>query len=152
MKRRRDPLARCDSGAAALEFALVAPAFLALLVGSVELGRLLWTWQALQESAGAGARCMALAQGATPHGPCTSGGSYSSSTTQTYAEGIANQWGVTLASGDITPTASASCGSAGNTFAQLSISKSFPVVSPIAVFFPSGGVPLSASACYPQNP
>ncbi|MGH7059321.1 MAG: TadE/TadG family type IV pilus assembly protein [Stellaceae bacterium] len=143
-------LARARGGAAALEFALVAPAFLALLIGTIEFGRLLWTWQALQETAGAGARCMAIAQGTSPTGPCASGGTYSQSTTQSYVEGIAGQWGVALANGDITPTTNATCGGASG-FAQVSITKSFASVGPLAFFFPAAGVALTATACYPQN-
>jgi Flp pilus assembly protein TadG len=151
MRRHRlRTLGRSCGGVAALEFALVAPAFLALLIGSIELGRALWTWQALQETAGAGARCMAIAQGTSPTGPCASGGAYSQSTTQSYVEGIAGQWGVSLANGDITPTPNASCGGTSG-FAQVSITKTFVSVAPLAFFFPAGGVMLTASACYPQN-
>ncbi|HEY1261409.1 MAG TPA: TadE family protein [Stellaceae bacterium] len=143
-------LARASAGAAALEFALLAPVFIALLFGTVEFGRLLWTWQALQETAGAGARCVAIAQGTSPTGPCASGGAYSQSTAQSYVEGIAGQWGVALASGDITPTTNASCGGTSG-FAQVSITKSFVSMAPLAFFFPADGVSLTASACYPQN-
>jgi hypothetical protein len=45
-----------------VEFALVAPVFLAPLFGTLEFGRALWTQQALQQTAIAGARCMALPQ------------------------------------------------------------------------------------------
>lgn len=144
-------LARARGGTAALEFALVAPIFIALLFGTIEFARLLWTSQALQETAGAGARCMAIAQGTSPTGPCASGGAYSQSTTQSYVEGIAGQWGVSLANGDITPTTNASCGGTSG-FAQVSITKKFASVGPLAFFFPSGGPTLTASACYPQNP
>jgi Flp pilus assembly protein TadG len=73
-------------GTAAIEFALVAPAFLGLLFGTVEFGRLLWTEQALQETAIAGARCMAILQSA-----CTAGGRYySSANTTTYVQQVAS--------------------------------------------------------------
>lgn len=36
------------SGATALEFALVAPAALTLLLGTMEVGRLLWAWNTLE--------------------------------------------------------------------------------------------------------
>jgi len=95
-------LGQAQGGTSAIEFALVAPAFLALLFGTVEFGRLLWTEQALQETAIAGARCMAILQSG-----CTAGGRYySSSNTTSYVQQVASQWGVTLQSGDIqlTPT------------------------------------------------
>jgi Flp pilus assembly protein TadG len=141
---------RASDGAAALEFALLAPVFIALLFGTIEFGRLLWTWQALQETAGAGARCVAIAQGASPTGSCASGGAYSQSTAQSYVEGIAGQWGITLISSDITPTVNASCGGTAG-FAEVSITKTFVSMAPLAFFFPSAGVALTASACYPQN-
>jgi Flp pilus assembly protein TadG len=86
-------LADGESGSAAIEFALAAPLFLMLLFGTVEFGRLLWVKQALQEAAVAGARCMALAQGSILNGSCTSGGSYSSSQTQSYVQQVASGWG-----------------------------------------------------------
>ena len=95
-------LGQAQGGTSAIEFALVAPAFLALLLGTVEFGRLLWTEQALQETAIAGARCMAILQSG-----CTAGGRYySSSNTTSYVQQVASQWGVTLQTGDIqlTPT------------------------------------------------
>lgn len=51
-------------GSAVIEFAMVAPVFLMLVFGCIEFGRLLWTQQALQQTAIAGVRCMAIAQGA----------------------------------------------------------------------------------------
>jgi Flp pilus assembly protein TadG len=37
------------SGATALEFALLAPAALTLLLGTMEVGRLLWVWNTLEQ-------------------------------------------------------------------------------------------------------
>ena len=44
-------LARDGRGVAAVEFALLAPVFLALLLGAMETGRLLWTRSMLQFAA-----------------------------------------------------------------------------------------------------
>jgi TadE-like protein len=55
-------LGRSQNGATLVEFALVSPVFLAPLFGTLEFGRALWTQQALQQTAIAGARCMALPQ------------------------------------------------------------------------------------------
>jgi TadE-like protein len=96
-------LGRAQNGATLVEFALVAPVFLALLFGTLEFGRALWTQQALQETAIAGARCMALPQTscATSTGtPPTY--SYSSTMTTSYIQQVANQWGVSLPSANIT--------------------------------------------------
>ena len=62
----------CESGAAAIEFALVAPLFLALMFGVMEYARFVWTIEAVQETATAGARCIGL----TLNG-CSTGGTYS---------------------------------------------------------------------------
>lgn len=49
-------LARDRRGIAAVEFALLAPVFLGLLLGAVETGRLLWTRSVLQFAAEEAAR------------------------------------------------------------------------------------------------
>jgi Flp pilus assembly protein TadG len=45
-----------QSGAAAIEFALVMPLLCMLLFGAMEMGRLLWTWNAAVEATRLGAR------------------------------------------------------------------------------------------------
>jgi len=47
-------------GATAAEFALVIPIFLAMVFGSIELGRFMWVRSSLQTAAEAAARCSAL--------------------------------------------------------------------------------------------
>lgn len=49
-----------QSGAAAVEFALVAMVFMILLLGIVEMGRLLFTWNAAVEATRYGARVAAV--------------------------------------------------------------------------------------------
>jgi Flp pilus assembly protein TadG len=49
------------SGATAVEFALVIGPLLLVLLGTVEVSRLLWTRQAIQSVAIAGARCLGVA-------------------------------------------------------------------------------------------
>jgi hypothetical protein len=43
-------------GAAAVEFAIVSAVFFMLLLGAIEMGRLLWTWNAATEATRLGAR------------------------------------------------------------------------------------------------
>jgi Flp pilus assembly pilin Flp len=43
-------------GAAAIEFAIVSAVFFMLLLGAIEMGRLLWTWNAAAEATRLGAR------------------------------------------------------------------------------------------------
>ena len=47
---------RHQRGAAALEFALVAAVFFTILLGAMEMSRLLWTWNAAGEATRLGAR------------------------------------------------------------------------------------------------
>ena len=53
-------LARCSRGATALEFALISPPLLMLLIGTMDVGRLLWTRAALQDAVVRAARCVAV--------------------------------------------------------------------------------------------
>ena len=117
-----------------------------LVLGSVEYGRLLWTTQALQQTAIAGARCMAIPQAA-----CKSGGSYDSATTKTYIQSISGGWGLSIATGDITLATTASCGGTAS-YSQVTITRTFTSVVPAVVLLPAGGKSLSASACFPNTP
>lgn len=54
-------LRHCRRGAAALEFALVAPLFLTIIGGTVELARWGWGAAALRAAVADGARCLQLA-------------------------------------------------------------------------------------------
>jgi Flp pilus assembly protein TadG len=53
-------LAHDQHGATALEFAFVVPLLLLLLLGTIDLGRLLWTRAALDYAVAQAARCMAV--------------------------------------------------------------------------------------------
>ena len=53
-------LLRDRRGATAVEFALVLPLLLAMIIAVIEGNRLLWTKQAIQEAAAHTARCMAI--------------------------------------------------------------------------------------------
>lgn len=132
-------LGQAQNGATLVEFALVAPVFLALLFGALEFGRALWTQQALQETAIAGARCMAL-----PQTNCATD-------TTTFIQQVASQWGVSLTSANITPNNNTSCGGTSG-FSQVSLTFTFTSVVAGLVGIPSGGVPLRATACFPNNP
>jgi Flp pilus assembly protein TadG len=139
-------LRRAQDGAVAVEFALVAPMFLALLFGTFEFGRALWVQQALQQIAISGARCMALPQSA-----CASAGTYtySAARTMTYIQQVANQWGVPLPSGNIDQNNSANCGGASG-FSKVSVAVAFQSAVPNLINM-LGGIPLTATACFPNN-
>ena len=133
---------RAENGATLVEFALVAPVFFVLLFGTIEFGRALWTQQALQETATAGARCMALPQPA-----CASGGAKS------YIQQVANQWGLSLLDSNINPNPANTCGSSGiSGFSTVLLTYTFQSVAAAFVQIPSGGITLTAQACFPNNP
>jgi Flp pilus assembly protein TadG len=50
------PMRRGQRGAAAIEFAIVSLVFFTILMGAMETGRLLWTWNAAAEATRLGAR------------------------------------------------------------------------------------------------
>ena len=56
MNTFRGSRARRQAGVAAVEFALVAALFFTILLGAIEMGRLLWTWNAAGEATRLGAR------------------------------------------------------------------------------------------------
>jgi len=143
--------AACD-GAAIIEFALVAPMFLMLVFGTIEYGRLLWTQQALQQTAIAGARCMAIAHGAIQSSPCASAGSYSATSTNSYIENIASGWGLSVQDSNITlDSTGADCGGTSG-LVEVKITISFTTPVPQIVLLSAGAEPLTAIACYPSNP
>ena len=58
---------RQQLGVAAVEFALVCTVFFTLLLGVVEMGRLLWTWNAATEATRLGARLAVVCDINEPH-------------------------------------------------------------------------------------
>ena len=139
-------LRRACGGATAVEFALVAPVFLALVFGVIEYSRLLWTEQALQQAAIDGARCMAIPQTA-----CASSGSYNATNTTSHIQQVGSQWGVLIPTAGISLSANTACG--GTTgFSQVTITTTFTSPVPQLVQLALGGTSLTATACYPNNP
>jgi Flp pilus assembly protein TadG len=120
-------LTRAREGVAAVEMAILLPAFLTVLLGVIEFGRLFWTQTALQFAVEAAARCAAV--NATTCG--------SSSATQTYAASQA--FGLSIPSTDFT-VSQPSCGN------KVSIAYSFGFVVP--KLFP-WTVTLNAQSCHP---
>lgn len=64
-------LKHCRRGAAAIEFALVAPVFLTLVIGTVELSRWAWGAAATRDLAARAARCIAVTPDLCSTGPAT---------------------------------------------------------------------------------
>jgi Flp pilus assembly protein TadG len=135
--------ARDHSGAGAVEFALVIIPFMLVMFGVVEFGRMLWTLNALQETAIAGARCMGVLNTS-----CASSGAYNAGNTTTYVKSIATGWGVSLATTNITLNNSTACGGVAG-FSQVSISYTFQTVIPMITSLV--GDPLTVNACFPNQ-
>lgn len=138
-------------GATLVEFALLAPLVLMFVFGSIEFGRLLWTREALQQTAIAGARCMAIAQGKIQNSPCASGGSYSATSTTTYIQNVATGWGLSVLASGISLNNAATCGGTSG-FSQVTITFTFNSVVPKIVLLAVGGTLLTLTSCYPNNP
>lgn len=127
MSRRRRSLGPGDSGAAALEYAILLPVFLMLLLGGIDVSRALWMQVSLDRAVQAAARCASVT-------PTTCG---STAAIQAYAASQA--WGVTVASSVFSVQAQA-CG------VRVTAAAPFQFVTPW-IAPPSGT--LRSSACYP---
>ena len=145
IRRRLRDLPADRAGAGAVEFALVLGPLIFLILGAMEYGRLLWTKQALQETAIAGARCMGvLATG------CASGGAYSSTSATAYIQGVASGFSLTVPTANVTLNRAASCAGVSG-FSSVSISYAFQAAVPVLLGAASNTMPLTASACFPNN-
>ena len=141
-----DPrLASGQQGTTAVEFAVCALAMVLIVVGFGEFGRLVWTFEVLQEAAAAGVRCMGLRAAS-----CAASGAYSSANTNAYVVSLASAGGVTITPATISLNGAASCGGASG-FSQVSIAYSFTTVAPNLISALANGFTVSVSACYPNS-
>ena len=119
------------SGSAAIEYALVLPLLLLLVLGLMDTGRLLWTYTTLYRAVEAAARC-----GAVNVTAC-------GTTAQIKSRAVAEAWGLTVAPSAFT-VSTPSCG--------LQVRASYPftfVIPGLDTVAPLGTITLSATACYP---
>ena len=114
-----------DSGAAAVEFALIAPAFIAILLGVIGLGMLMFAQASLHYAVETSARCASVQTTVCPD----------ATTTQTFAQN--NYYGPS-----ISPTFTATSAACGN-----SVTGSATFSLNVGIFQTS--IPLSATACFP---
>lgn len=129
-------LLRDRRGVTAVEFALVAPAFMMFMFLIIDGARAVWTYQALQEVATNSARCAAL--GVT--------GCKTSSEVKDYAVARAAATGVKLTTGAVTLTASTTCSSvAGMT--KVAIASSYQGAT--TKLLPSSVSMLNTESCFP---
>ena len=142
---------RSRSGAAAVEFALVVPALLVLVMGVFEYGRYLWTVNALQQTVTVTARCAGLlAPASAGVAGCATSGAFDSSQTKAFAEQLAGSYGVSLADSNLTVSHSATCSSLSG-FSQVSLNYTFTTFVPGLVKAMANGYTISESACFPNQ-
>jgi Flp pilus assembly protein TadG len=132
-------------GISAVEFALVAPALLLIVLGTAEFARARWMEEALSHTSITGARCMGLQLT-----NCAAGGVYSATATAAYIQGIAQKWGLNLTPANIALNANTSCGGVSG-FSQVTLTTSFNTIAPFLITSLSAGKSLSATACFPNG-
>lgn len=132
-------LSGCARGAAALEFALVAPALIGMIVLILEGGRMIWTQQVLQETAFNAARCLGVG------GPgCTE------AAMPGWARDQAGQSGLRIAAATVTATASAAPALCDNRAGMSRIGIASPYAGAVGRLLPRARTMLYASACFPK--
>ena len=120
---------REEGGASAIEFALVFPVFILMVLGIFEFSRALWTSSLLNYAVQAAARCSAV--------DSTTCGS--AADTVSYA--VQNSSPLAIPSGDFSASTQ-NCGS------QVSVTFPFTFIVPQLLPF---DITLSAQACYPKQ-
>ncbi|PXA94516.1 TadE family protein [Nostoc sp. 3335mG] len=121
--------------ATAVEFALLAPVFLAMLFGIIEGSRFLWIKESLQEVAFSTARCTSVSADCT-----TSAGRVD------YAIARAQTYGQRLTADNVTVTADTTCNSATG---MVRVSIAMPFNSPVVGLLPGLPAEVNGLGCYP---
>jgi Flp pilus assembly protein TadG len=124
-------------GATAVEFALVLPLLLAMIIAVIEGNRLLWTKQALQEAAAQSARCMAIGREGchTPAGAAL------------FAQERAASMGVQLKPEAVTVASGQSCNGIDD---MNRVALDSPFNSPFSGLVPLIPKRLKTEACFPR--
>jgi Flp pilus assembly protein TadG len=135
----------CRGGASALEFSLILAPMLVLMFGGIEYSRLLWTREALQQAAIAGARCVGM-----PQTGCSTAGVYNAASATTFIQNAAAAWSIALPASGIAVSTSATCGGVGG-FSQVTLTYAFQTVAPTLLPTLSAGSTLTATACFPNG-
>jgi Flp pilus assembly protein TadG len=137
---------RARRGDVVLEFAVVIPLLLALILGIIDFGWLVWTGEAVQEGAAAGARCMGVLGSS-----CTNAGAYSSSATLAFIQGVIAARGITLPANSATLNTSTTCGSTSG-FSKVSISFTYTTIVPNVLNAFGVRPVVSVVSCFPNQP
>lgn len=144
MKSRISFFSRCRSGATAVEFALVIVPLLLIVFGICEYGRLMWTREALHQTAISGARCMGIIQPG-----CSAGGVYNAAATTSFVRAQSAAWAIALTANDVALERTASCGGVSG-FSKLTVTYSFKSLVPKLLDALGSSRQLTATACFPN--
>lgn len=125
-------------GATLIEFAIVAPVFILMLIGLIETGRFLWSQHVLKDVAYATVRCMSVSS------DCAS-----SQARLSYAVNRASSLGLAVKSENVTISENIACKGLSN---ANKVAISIPYSSAIKGFVPGAPTTLSAEACFPMLP
>jgi len=116
-----------------------------IVVGFIEFGRLVWTFEVLQDVASEGARCMGLGANA-----CAAAGVYSAASTRSYVVTLATSRGVVITAATVALNNAAICGGASG-FSQVSITYEFTTAAPALLTSLVNGFTVPAAACFPNH-
>ncbi len=127
------------AGTVALEYGIVLPLFLLMVIGGMDAGRLIWTYVTLQRSVEAAARCGAVNyNSAYPTTICRS-------PSEVAARAVTEAYGLNVTAGEFTVT-TANCGLQVTANHNVQLLTPWIGTSPAG---PSNSITLSVSACYP---
>lgn len=124
-------------GATAVEFALVLPLLIAMIVLVIEGNRLLWTRQAIQEAASNTARCMAIDSKACG----------TQEDARHYGQQRAARMGIRIETSSVSITGPQEC---NGTQDMNRVVIDIPFTSPVGGLIPALPKRLDAEACFPS--
>ncbi|BCJ92406.1 hypothetical protein IZ6_31410 [Terrihabitans soli] len=138
--------ARDRRGASAVEFALVLLPFLVFVFGVMEFGRAMWTREALESVASAGARCMGVL-----HDSCALSGAYNKDRTVSYVQRRARELQVEIPVGGILLSNNTTCSNVTG-FSRVALTYNFKTFVPLILPRFKNGIPLNVASCFPNQP
>ena len=132
--RRHRSTWRRHRGSVAVEFAIVLPVLLMILLGLIDLGRVIWSYTTLLQAVQVSARCAVVDK--IHCGTATAVQSYAAS----------HAWGLNLTSSAFSVTMAACGAQVRGTMAYQFVTPWFYVAAP---FGATNTLTLTATACYP---